>query len=187
MIGFFSKWAEGIIIISVIGVIIEMILPEENNKKYIKMVIGVCVLFTVISPILSKIGKNSLEINSDIYEKYFENQVDNFNIVAKDNNINKIYEGNIKKSIETGLLNIGYSASDIKLKIDEKNSEKIEYIEMNIKKNKKIENVKKVNKVQIGEDSEDVENFEMNNEEKNRVKDFLNINYGIEKDKIFIN
>ena len=34
-----SDWAGGIIIAVIIGTVIEMILPEGNSKKYIKMVI----------------------------------------------------------------------------------------------------------------------------------------------------
>lgn len=185
MIDFFSKWAEGIIVVSIIGVIIEMILPEGNNKKYIKMVIGVCVLFSIISPILSKFNKD-IEINSDIYEKYFEDQTIS-NVVAKDNNINKIYESNIKTSIKTELMNIGYTAENIEVSISAENAEKIEYLKMNIKKNKKIDNVEKVNKVQIGNNNQEETTKQVGDEEVKKVKDFLSTNYGVEKENIIIN
>ncbi|MCI8482131.1 MAG: hypothetical protein HFJ27_03470 [Clostridia bacterium] len=51
MIENLSLWAEQIIVAVIIATIIEMILPNGNNKKYIKAVIGVYVLFTIISPI----------------------------------------------------------------------------------------------------------------------------------------
>ena len=51
MMSFFSSWAEQIIIAVVIGSIIEMVLPDNNNKKYVKMVIGIYVLFSIISPL----------------------------------------------------------------------------------------------------------------------------------------
>ena len=38
---FISSWVQGIIVAVVIATIIEMILPEGNSKKYIKIVIGV--------------------------------------------------------------------------------------------------------------------------------------------------
>ena len=45
---------ESVIVIAVIiSTIIEMILPSNKNKKYIQMVIGVYVLFNIISPIIS--------------------------------------------------------------------------------------------------------------------------------------
>ena len=35
----FSSWAQGIVVAVIIGTIIEMILPEGNCKKYIKVVV----------------------------------------------------------------------------------------------------------------------------------------------------
>lgn len=69
VISFISSWAEQIIVAVIIATIIEMILPNGNNKKYIKVVIGIYVLFTILSPILEKITKANLE--SFDYEKYF--------------------------------------------------------------------------------------------------------------------
>ena len=69
VISFISSWAEQIIVAVIIATIIEMILPSGNNKKYIKVVIGIYVLFTILSPIIGKITKIDLE--SFDYEKYF--------------------------------------------------------------------------------------------------------------------
>ena len=52
MISWISSWAQGIIMAVIIGAIIEMILPEGNSKKYVKIVIGVYILFTIISPVI---------------------------------------------------------------------------------------------------------------------------------------
>ena len=41
MINFLSSWAEQIIIAVIAASIIEMILPENKNKKYVKMIIGI--------------------------------------------------------------------------------------------------------------------------------------------------
>ena len=52
MINFMSSWAEQIVLAVIVATIIEMILPKSKNKKYIQMVIGVYVLFNIISPII---------------------------------------------------------------------------------------------------------------------------------------
>ena len=52
MINFMSSWAEQIILAVIIATIIEMILPKNKNQKYIQMVIGIYVLFNIISPIM---------------------------------------------------------------------------------------------------------------------------------------
>lgn len=69
MISFISSWAEQIIVAVIIATIIEMILPNGNSKKYIKVVIGIYVLFTILSPILGKI--TNIDFNNIDYDKYF--------------------------------------------------------------------------------------------------------------------
>ena len=57
-----SGWIQGIIIAVIISTIIEMILPEGNSKKYIKVVIGVYILFSIVSPVISKVTGNSFNL-----------------------------------------------------------------------------------------------------------------------------
>lgn len=52
MINFLSSWVEQIVLAVIIATLFELILPKNKNKKYIQMVIGVYVLFNIISPIL---------------------------------------------------------------------------------------------------------------------------------------
>ena len=40
-----SDWVQGIIVAVIIVTIIEMILPNGNSKKYIKVVIGIYIIF----------------------------------------------------------------------------------------------------------------------------------------------
>ena len=49
-------WCEGIIIAIIISIIIEMILPDGKNKKYVKVVIGIYIMFVVLNPILEIIN-----------------------------------------------------------------------------------------------------------------------------------
>ena len=52
MIEFLSSWAKGLGVTIVIVSILEMLLPNNKIKKYIKMVLGVYVIFNIISPII---------------------------------------------------------------------------------------------------------------------------------------
>ena len=54
MIKFLSNWAQNIIVAVIIGSIIEMILPSGSLKKYVKVVIGIYILFSIVSPIINK-------------------------------------------------------------------------------------------------------------------------------------
>ena len=47
-----------------IATILEMILPEGKNKKYIKKIIGIYILFAVLSPIISKITGKEIDIQA---------------------------------------------------------------------------------------------------------------------------
>lgn len=49
MINWISNWAQGIIVAVIIGTIIEMVLPEGNCKKYVKVVIGIYIIFNNFS------------------------------------------------------------------------------------------------------------------------------------------
>ena len=64
MISNISKWAGSIVIAVIIVTILEMLLPDGKNKKYIKTVMGVYILFTVISPIVKGVSRNNIDIES---------------------------------------------------------------------------------------------------------------------------
>lgn len=81
MINYISSWAEQVIIAVIIGTILEMILPKGNTQKYIKTLIGVYILYTIVSPVITFATGKSFKIDYSEYEKYFnaveiENSVD---------------------------------------------------------------------------------------------------------------
>ena len=79
MISLFSSWARGIVIAVVVSTIIEMILPNGSSKKYVKSVIGIYILFVIISPVAKKItGKVDVNEILSNYEKKAEIAEENF-------------------------------------------------------------------------------------------------------------
>ena len=62
MIKFLSNWAKNIGLAVVIVSILEMLLPNNKSKKYIKMVMGTYILFCTISPFIQ--NKNLFNENS---------------------------------------------------------------------------------------------------------------------------
>ena len=72
MISFFSSWIEQIIVAIIIVVVFEMLIPNTTNKKYIEVILGVFVIYSIIAPILSdskKINFNN-EVKSIIDTAY---------------------------------------------------------------------------------------------------------------------
>lgn len=89
MISFMSSWAEQIVLSIIVATIIELILPNSKNKKYIQMVVGVYVLFNIISPIIQNKEKISIEkYNVDNYTSSTQQVIDQ---TSMDERIEKIY------------------------------------------------------------------------------------------------
>lgn len=198
MITFIRTWAEGLIVAVIIAAILEMILPEGNNKKYIKMVIGVYILFVILSPIITKFSGGDISFEK-VYEEYFNTQntiVTSSSI--KENNfssIEMIYLENLKKDITQRLLSKGYTVDKLEVRADFSKEEeygKIEKIEMIVTKKEeeaKVENVNKV-EIQISQNTTKTEKQEkipkLKTEEKKEIINLLIDNYGITKDAIYL-
>ena len=56
-----SMWSRSIVVSVIITVVIEMILPENNSKKYIKIVLGIFVVYSIISPVFDFFSNNSVD------------------------------------------------------------------------------------------------------------------------------
>ena len=90
MIQFLSSWAEQIVLAVIIATIIELILPQNRNKKYIQMVIGIYILFNIISPII--INKDTILTSGDYdLEKYESSSNYTIDQSSMDERIEKIY------------------------------------------------------------------------------------------------
>lgn len=111
---FISSWAQQIIFAVIIGTILQMLLPEGKNKKYIKIVIGVYVLFAVISPV---IGKN-IDLNLDEFNLSVNSAESSLDETSQDQ-INNLYTTNLKQDIILKLKNKGYGCENVDLKTNE--------------------------------------------------------------------
>lgn len=173
MINIIKNWCEGIIVAIMISIIIELLLPNDNNKKYVKVVSGIYIMFVVLNPILNILQydidlENIFSYKEKIKEENYEETV------MQD--LEDIYVVGIKESIKNDVENIGYEVKDIKITLDE-NYENITEIKLKVIENKS--NIKNIENVEIGK--ERVES----SEEYAEIIDFLNNNYLISKEKIF--
>lgn len=202
MISWLENWAEGIMIAVIIGTIIEMIVPEGNNKKYVKTVIGVYIMFNIISPVITKFTSREVSFSLDDYESYYKktNTYDELNKKFETTNeleIERIYKQKLNEDIEDKLSQKGYIVNNIDLKIYTKNDEQYGMIEkMNISlsvlteenknqaNNKKIEDVV-INKVNINKKQSNTEEKEI--PKSKELKEYLSSEYGINTKDILIN
>lgn len=190
---FIYSWASGLIVAVIIATIIELILPENKNKKYIKMVSGVFILFTIISPIVVKFNGN-VDLDIDKYTNMLvtENvlEVQETASIVTDQNIIKVYRDNLTRNIRTGIENLNYVVNSIELEIDEnKNYGDIRKIYLD------VENVELVPEIKVENVEIDVSNSisseeksenNLNENDKAIIKEFLNKNYRISSKDIYI-
>lgn len=179
MLEFLVSWAEQLIISILIIVIIEMIIPSNSTyKKYIKVVLGIFLLYVTIEPFL----------NNKIEEINFEKEfiVDNIPSISENNVINyekqitEAYKTNLKENMKEYLNEKGYDLT--KFETDLKyNSEEIEIrkIELKIKKTSESKNIN-VNKINLKDDET------ISTEEIEKIAQEISTYYGIEKNKISI-
>ena len=144
MISFLSSWAEQVILAVIIATILELILPNSKNKKYVQMVIGVYVLFNIISPIIKnkeKLVFSEIDLDKNIttstkveqssmdarLEKIYLDELEN-NIKSKFKNAGiEIIKCTIDAELDTTKKNAGIHSIDVKVKNvdDEKKISKI--------------------------------------------------------------
>ena len=195
MIEFLSSWAQGIIVAVIIATLIEMILPNGSSKKYVKVVIGMYILFTIVSPIIKKVGGKDIDLNTINIEKYEQQISKSDNTISRkfeDNNtrsIKDIYVSNLKADISAKLKEKGYEidTSDIQIKDDENYTiEKItlKLIKMEQKQGKNNEIV--INTVEIGNTISQKDSKTLSDDDKQEVKDYISETYDIDKKNINI-
>lgn len=181
-----NSWASGVIVAVIVATILEMLLPEGNNKKYIKIIIGIYVLFTIMSPVVEKVLEEDINVESifasaTAYE--YSSQQEN---IDSNKIILNTYVTNLKKDIEEKILSQGYKADEIELKVGDKESNygKIETIKMILSKIKDENQVEEIKKVDIGISKKKEEKISQGEIEK--IRQYLAKTYEIEEKNIII-
>ncbi len=178
MIDFLTSWAEQLIITLIIIIMIEMILPNSSNRKYIKIVSGIFIIYVLISPIIGK-KFNKVDINKTIEELEDSNKInENMIQINYDKQIEIAYKEKLKETISEYIEQKGYKLSSIDAEIKYKNEEvSIEKLYLKVKKfNEKDSS--SIEKVIISKDSS------INPEEINKLKQEISSSYEIEESKI---
>lgn len=199
MIEFLSSWAKSLGVTIVIVSILEMLLPNNKTKKYIRMVLGMFVIFNIISPFITnkdKLNFNSIDIgNIDTYETSSGVSSNVVNQASMDERIEDLYQEELQKDITKKVEEQGFEVSNCKVEAkvpDKNNSENeegtgITKIKLKIEKsdkkeetnesteNKVVEEIQKIKKVDTSiNDSQTRNQDEENNNEENTNEDTNN-------------
>lgn len=207
----FNSWLQGIIVAVVISTIIELIAPSGNTKKYIKVVLGMYIVFNIITPIINQFSDSEFEISSIINIEQYTKKMDNYKENAdsvdidstNDKNIKQIYVSNLKNDMKMKLEDRGYCVKKILIDIENDESYTLKSISLVLEKedieekqkeeemNKVVINeIEKVN-IQIGNNISDEENQKeekssITEKDKKEVKNYLSSVYEINEKQITI-
>ena len=202
MIEFLSSWAKSLGVTIVIVSILEMLLPNNKTKKYIRMVLGIFVIFNIISPFITnkdKLNFNSIDMgnigNMSTYETSSSLDDEVVNQTSMDERIEDLYQEELEKDITKKVEEEGFEVTNCKVeaKIPDKNNHDneedtgITKIELKIEKsdkkeetnksteNKIVEEIQKIKKVDTSiNDSQTSNQDEENNNEENTNEDINN-------------
>ncbi len=205
MIEFLSSWAKGLGLAIVVVSILEMILPNNKTKKYIRMVMGVYILFTIISPFIK--NKQTIDVSSFEIEKYsnYTSSSGKTTQTSMDKRIEELYIDKLEKDISKKVREQGYDILNCKVEAQlndsEENSE-ISKIKLQVKKNesnkvnneltlenKVVEEIQKIRPINtnIVEREKSNKSEKITNEDKQKIKKFLMEEYGVKEKCLEIN
>lgn len=163
-----------------------MILPEGNNKKYIKVVIGIYVLFTIVSPVITKLSGKEIKVSEilDLNEYVQEVEASSKMQESVENenagNITSIYVNGIKEDMKAKIEAKGYVVNNIELQIGNYDTYEIAEVKLDIVTNKnsyqendsnktnEVEQVQQVEKVKVDILNNEIEEEKQEEQESSR-------------------
>ena len=209
MIEFLSSWAKSLGVTIVIVSILEMLLPNNKTKKYIRMVMGVYIVFNIISPFVkSKEIFNVNDIDINAYKSTeTSSEVDQ---TSMNDRIEKLYKQELEKDIKNKINEKGYEVDkcEVNVKIAENEEQtQITKIKLSIKKseeantqnqkdksieNKVVTEIQKINPININSKTENSKEKSkskstVSNSEIQNIKKFLIEEYGVNEKCLEIN
>lgn len=204
LIEWISSWAQQVIVAVVIATLLEMILPNGSSKKYIKTVIGVYIVFVILSPIVSKVVQGESSFSKFDYENYFKNDTI-YNTMSNtlsneiDTDIEQTYIVSLKQDMKMKLEEKAFSVNDIKLEVNLEEGKEygmIRYLEISVLKkteteeeeNKKQSMNIQVNQVEVVNTQKNIQKANnITSSEERQIKEYLQEEYGVKKDYITVN
>ena len=205
MIEVLSSWAKGLGLSIVVVSILEMILPNNKTKKYVRMVMGIYILFNIISPLVKNQDTFSLsEINFE-NNNYETSEVSNIEVdqTSMNERIEELYAKELKEDITEKLEEKGFLVDkcNVEVKItNDNNEDRIKKIKLIVEKNEKQEKtensenkivvqVEEIEKVDISLQNQVLERNEktISKQDIEEIKSFLVSEYEVNENYIEIN
>ena len=206
VVEFISSWLKDIVVLFILISIAGLVMPKGNMKKYIDLVIGLLIIFTIISPFAKLIKMDfSLEETVFNYSKYgnFASKEEDYYSLEQDKQIETVYKSKIKTEIATlieteskyKVIELSVELSDdkerygdikhLEILIGERESvEEARESKVFIEKVKPVEINKKIKPIEINKEIDKTSGTDENKYKE--LKDLIFLRYSIERDKITI-
>ena len=208
MIEFLSTWAKNLGLAIIVISILEMLLPNNRTKKYVRMIFGIYIIFNIISPFIN--NKDILDVSSYDFNEYIGDYTSNQTNEKQssiDDKIEEIYIEELEKDIKTKIEELGYKVEscNVYATLSSKNEENyIEEIVLIVEKreeneaetieNKLVEEIQKIKpvdttigKINIEEKEEENNKKNISNSDIQNIKKFLKEEYGVDEICLKIN
>lgn len=216
MIEFLSSWAKSLGLAIIVISILEMLLPNNKTKKYVRMVFGIYIIFNILSPFVK--NKDILDVSSYDLNEYIGNYTTNQTNEEQssmDSRIEEIYIEELEKNITKKIEDLGYQvvSCNVYATLSSENEENyIEEIVLIVEKNeeqknteennmqeegiegKLVEEIQKIKPVnttvgKINKTNKEQEDSKQNisNSDVQKIKKFLKEEYGVEETCLKIN
>ena len=190
MIKYLSNYANGLIYVIIIVGLMELILPNNKNKKYIKVIMGMVMILAIMNPVVGK----DINIENNIIEKYMnieeKNQISETISIENSLNINnekdnkeknenedkkikEIFITKTKESVGEFLESEGFECNNIIINEEDYKIKKIEITGIVKKENSMIKKVE----INIEQNRESM----ISDDEKANLKKKLKETYGTEE------
>ncbi|MBO5143308.1 MAG: stage III sporulation protein AF [Clostridia bacterium] len=182
MIDKISDYAEVIITLVIAVTIIELIIPNGKNKKYVMFASSLSIMIAVLNPILSVLNMDFdiLESLNTIEEEMNDMEYSSSTKYDLDYNIYSSYISNLEENMKARLEDIGYRVVESKINVD-----KTTYEPTNIEM--KIEYSDGFIQPIIIDVFENLSNNKIYEADIKKIKTFLNQNYGVHENNIIVN
>ena len=123
--GFLRDWVINIVLTMIFVTIVEIMMPGGSTRKYIGLVIGLMVMFVIISPFVTimagdfDLGQSVFEVSRSIQLRDVSLKVNKLEQGNREG-IVKLYKGNLEEQIKGDLQNSGLDGEFyVEVEIDE--------------------------------------------------------------------
>ena len=204
MIDFLSSWAKTLSLAVIIVSILEMLLPNNKTKKYIRMIMGIYILFNIISPFIKNVQASDFDnVNLEKFTDSYQTNNTVLDQSSMDLRLKQLYIEQLEKDISRKITNKGYDVITCKVEAvitgDETQAGikkvilKLEKNENNLKdqsqdiENKLIDEVQKIKDINISSKNKTKNDKKISDSDKNNLKKFLKEEYGVDEKCLQIN